>query len=225
MDNLRIQKHNIMRRIILILTMALPLLAAAQTTAPLGIFVSQNQGTVDWPTVREQNDLEFVYIMVTEGATIVDQRCLTNLVQAQKTGLPLGCVHRYDRHYSAQGQFDNFKATVKGYHMDLAPIVYVVPDNPYDLNIKRLDMLLQLMEQEYGVKPLIMTSQEAYLKYFSLERYGAYHVAIVSNGLRFPATRYTFWQYTDRELVAGIVEYVPGWKLHLTYNLSDVKIQ
>ena len=214
-----------MRKILLFLTMALPLLAGAQTTAPMGIFVSQNQGTVDWPTVREQNDLEFVYIMTTTGATISDQRCLTNIAQAQKVGLPLGCVHRYDRHFSAQGQFDNFKATVKGYHMDLAPAVYVVPDNPYDLNIKRLDMLLQMMEKEYGVKPLIMTSQEAYLKYFSLERYGAYHVIIVSNGLKFPSTRYTFWQYTDKEKVAGIVEYVPGLKLHLTYKLADVKIK
>ena len=204
--------------------MALPLLAAAQTTAPMGILVSQDQGTVDWPAVREQNDLEYVYIMATNGATIADQRCLTNLVQAQKVDMPLGCVHRYDRHFSAQGQMDNFKSTVKGYHMDLAPAVYVVPDNPYDLNIKRLDLLLQLMEKEYGVKPLIMASQEAYLKYFSLERYGAYHVIIISGGLKFPATRYTLWQYTDKEKVAGIVEYVPGLKLHPTYSLRELKL-
>lgn len=214
-----------MRKIIIFLMLSLPLWAAAQTTAPLGIFVSQKQGTVDWPAVREQNDLEFVYIMATTGATITDTRCLTNLVQAQKVGIPLGCVHRYDRHYSAQGQFDNFKSAVKDCHMDLAPVVYVVPDNPYDLNIKRLDMLLQLMEKEYGVKPLIMTSQEAYLKYFNLERYGAYHVVVTGAALKFPATRYTFWQYTDREQVAGIVEYVPGWKLHLTYGLDDVRLK
>ena len=85
-------------------------------------------------------------------------------------------------------------------------------------------VLLQMMEQEYGVKPLIMTTQEGYLKYFSLERYGAYHVVTISNGLKFPATRYTFWQYTDKEQVAGIVEYVPGWKLHLTYKLDNVRL-
>ena len=214
-----------MRKIFLLLMMALPLLAGAQTTAPMGIFVSQNQGTVDWPAVREQNDLEFVYIMATTGATITDQRCLTNMVQAQKTGMPLGCVLRYDRHYSAQGQFDNFKAVVKGYHMDLAPAVYVIPDNPYDINVKRFDMLLQMLEKEYGVKPLIMTTQEAYLKYFSLERYTAYHVIIISNGLKFPATRYSIWQYTDKEQIAGIVEYVPGLKLHSTYKLEDIKIK
>ena len=214
-----------MRKLFLYLMMALPMVAGAQTTAPMGIFVSQQQGTVDWPAVREQNDLEFVYIMATTGATVADQRCLTNMVQAQKAGMPLGCVHRYDRHFSAQGQLDNFKATVKGQNMSLAPAVMVVPDNPYDLNIKRLDMLLGLMEKEYGVKPLIMTSQEAYLKYFSLERYGAYHVIIVTGALKFPSTRYTFWQYTDKEKVAGIMEYVPGLKLHLTYSLKDVKIE
>lgn len=212
-----------MRKVIIFLMMALPLLATAQTTAPMGIFVSQNQGTVDWTAVHDQNDLEFVYVMATTGAAITDQRCGTNMQQAQAVGFPVGAVHRYDRHYSAQGQMDNFKAAVKGYHLELAPIVYVVPDNPYDLNVKRLDALLQLMEKEYGVKPIIMASQEAYLKYFSLERYGAYHVAIVSNGLKFPATRYTFWQYTDKEKVAGIMEYVPGWKLHLTYQLKNVK--
>ena len=69
-----------------------------------------------------------------------------------------------------------------------------------------------------------MASQEAYLKYFSLERYGAYHVIIISGGLKFPATRYTLWQYTDKEKVAGIVEYVPGLKLHPTYSLRELKL-
>ena len=210
-----------MRKIILTLLMALPLMAAAQTTAPMGIFVSQNQGTIDWPAVVEQNDLEFAFVMATTGAAVTDERCGTNLEQARKASMPVTAVHLYDRHYSAQGQFDNFQAAVKGHHLDLAPVVYVVPDSPFDINIKRLDMLLQLFEQAYGRKHLIMVSQQAYLKYFSLERYASYHVVIVSNGLRFPDTRYTVWQYTDKEKVAGIVEYVPGLKLHPTYTLSN----
>ena len=212
-----------MRKLFLLLAMALPLLAAAQTTAPMGVYVSQNQGTIDWPTVHDQNDLEFVYVMATTGATILDSRCGTNVVQAQKAGFPVGCVHRYDRHYSAQGQFDNFKNSLNGYKMTLAPAVLVIPDNPYDLNIKRLDMLLQLMEQEYGTKPLLMVTQEAYLKYFSLERYASYHVIIVSNNLQFPATRYSIWQYTDKEQVEGIMSYVPGLKLHPTYKIANLK--
>lgn len=214
-----------MRKILLSLLMALPLMAAAQTTAPMGIFVSQNQGTVDWTAVHDQNDLEYVYIMAATGASVTDQRCSINLEGAVKAGFPVGAVLRYDRHYSAQGQFDNFKAAVKGHHLSLAPAVYVVPDNPYDLNIKRLDMLLQLLEQEYGAKPLLMVSQDAYLKYFSLERYAAYHVITISNGLKFPSIRYTFWQYTDKEKVAGIMEYVPGLKLNPTYRLNNVKIR
>lgn len=214
-----------MRKIILTLLMALPLMAAAQTTAPMGIFVSQNQGTCDWPTVHDANDLDFVYVMTTTGATIADARLGNNLSQASKAGFPVGCVLRYDRHYAAQGQFDFYKASVKGYRVDLAPAVYVVQDKPYDINVKRFDMLLQLLEQEYGVKPLIMADQETYLKYFSLERYAAYHVIIVSNGLKFPAIRYTYWQYTDKEKVDGILEYVPGLKLHSTYKLKDLKIK
>ena len=214
-----------MRKIILTLLVALPIMAAAQTTAPMGILVSQNQGTVDWPAVVEQNDLEFAFVMATTGAAITDPRCGTNLEQAHKAAMPVTAVHLYDRHYSAQGQFDNFQAAVKGHHLDLAPVVYVVPDSPFDINIKRLDMLLQLFEQAYGRKPLIMASQQAYLKYFSLERYASYHVVIVSNGLRFPDTRYSVWQYTDKEKVSGIVEYVPGLKLHPTYKISEISIK
>ncbi len=213
-----------MRKILLTLLLALPLMAAAQTTAPMGILVSQNQGTVDWPTVHEENDLDFVYIMATNGASVVDQRCGTNLGQAAKAGFAVGAVHRYDRHFSAQGQLDNFKAAVKGHKLSLAPAVYVVPD-AYDINVKRIDMLLQLMEKEFGVKPLIMASQEAYLKYFNLERYASYHVVIVSGGLKFPATRYTLWQYTDKEKVAGILEYVPGLKLHQTYKIANISVK
>lgn len=205
------------------LFVALVSVASAQTTAPLGILVSQDQNTIDWPTVKDNNDLEFAYIMATNGAAITDTRLGFNLAQAHKVGMSIGCVHRYDRHYSAQGQFDNFQAAVKGYHMDLPPVVYVVPDSPFDINVKRLDMLLQLFEQAYGVKPLIMANQQAYLKYFSLERYASYHVLIVSNGLQFPATRYTLWQYTDKEKVAGIMDYVPALKLHPTYSVKTIK--
>lgn len=214
-----------MRKILLTLLLALPLMAAAQTTAPYGIYVSQNQGTVDWPAVYEQSDLDFVYVHATTGATITDSRCGTNLSLAAKAGYPVGAVHRYDRHYSAEGQFANFQAAVKGCEMKLAPAVYVVPDNPYDLKIKRLDVLLQLMEQSYGVKPLIMCTPEAYLKYFSLERYASYHVIIVSNGLQFPTTRYSIWQYTDKEQVPGIIGYVPGLKLHPTYKIDNLKVK
>ncbi|MCQ2261211.1 MAG: hypothetical protein MJZ77_07475 [Bacteroidales bacterium] len=214
-----------MRKILFALTMLLPLFAAAQTTAPMGILVSQRQGTVDWPTVHEENDLDFVYVMTTFGAAKTDERCGQNIERAFQAGFPVGCVHRYDRHFSAQGQLDNFKAAVKGFHMSLAPAVYVVVDAPYDINVKRFDMLLQLMEEEYGVKPLIMANQEAYLRYFSLERYAGYHVIIVSNGLRFPDTRYSIWEYTDKEKVAGIVEYVPGLKLNPTYKIENLKIK
>ncbi len=214
-----------MRKILFLMMMGLALGAVAQTSAPLGILVSERQGTVDWPTVHEQNDLEFVYIMATQGASTADARCLTNMTQARKAGFAIGCVHRYDRHFSAQGQFDNFKSAVQGCPMQLAPVVWVVPDSPYDINIKRLDLLLGLMEVEYGVKPVIMVTQEAYLKYFSLERYASYHVLIVSNGLKFPATRYTIWQYTDREQVAGIMEYVPGLKLHPTYEQRKIRLK
>lgn len=203
--------------------MALPLMTLGQGNALKGIYVSEKQGTIDWPAVKAGNDLSMVYVQATVAATTTDTRCAVNLEQARKAGFKVGAVHVYDRHFSAQGQMEHFQAAVKGKQMDLAPIVCIIPDKPYDINIKRVDMLLNMMEKAYKVKPIIYASAETYLKYFNLERYAGYAVYIVSNQLVFPATRYTLWQYTDREQVKGILEYTPAFKLHPTYTLKDVE--
>lgn len=214
-----------MRKVLILFFMALPLLAGAQTTALMGIDVSKYQGTVDWPKVANDNRLAFVYVKATEGATLTDERFATNVAEAQKAGLAVGCYHVYSRHTNAQGQFENFKATVKGCGMTLIPVVDIEPEPGFDLNIKRVDMLLQLLEQEYGVKPMIYTTMEAYKKYFNLERYASYHLYIACYDLKFPDTRYTLWQYTPKEKVAGIMGYVDGVKLHPTYTLEDIKLK
>ena len=54
------------------LFVALVSVASAQTTAPLGILVSQDQNTIDWPTVKDNNDLEFAYIMPTKSVCLSD---------------------------------------------------------------------------------------------------------------------------------------------------------
>ena len=79
-----------MRKVLTFLLMAFPLWVAAQTTAPMGIDVSKYQGTIDWPKVANDNNLAFVYIKATEGATIVDERFATNVAEARMAGLPVG---------------------------------------------------------------------------------------------------------------------------------------
>ena len=214
-----------MRKVLIYLLLALPLLASAQTTALKGIDVSKYQGTIDWPTVVNENNLAFAYVKATEGATIVDERFATNVSEARKAGIPVGCYMVYSRHTNAQSQFDNFKQTVKDCGMNLIPVIDIEPEGPYPLNIKRVDMLLQLLEEEYGVKPIIYTTMEAYKKYFNLERYASYHVFIACYNLKFPDTRYTLWQYTPKETVAGIMGYVDGIKLHPTYSMDDITLK
>lgn len=213
-----------MRKVLTFLMMAMPLWVAAQTTAPMGVDVSKYQGTIDWPKVADDNNLAFVYVKATEGATIVDERFATNVSEARKAGLPVGCYMVFSRHTNAQSQFENFKETVKGCGMTLIPVVDVEPDPQFPLNVKRFDMLLQLLEEEYGVKPMIYTTMENYKKYFNLERYAAYHVFIACYDLKFPDTRYTLWQYTSRERVEGILVDVDGVKMHPTYTIDDISL-
>lgn len=216
-----------MKKTALLSFLALSLLSlslVAQTKAPMGIDVSKYQGTIDWPKVATDNNLEYVYVKATEGATITDERFETNVREARKVGLPVGCYMVYSRHTNAQSQFDNFQQTVKGCGMTLVPVIDIEPEPNFPLNIKRVDMLLQLFEEYYGVKPIIYTTMEAYKKYFNLERYASYHVFIACYDLKFPATRYTLWQYTSREKVEGILADVDGIKMHPTYTLDDITL-
>lgn len=217
-----------MRKIFLFLLMALPFFMQAQNVKPVvalkGIDVSAYQKLIDWPRVASNNRLDFAYVRATEGGSMQDSMFKTNIENARKAGLKVGCYHVFSRHSSAQSQFDNFKATTANCNIDLIPVVDIEPDKNFEPNIPRIDRLLQLLEQEYGVKPMIYTTMEMYKKYFNLERYAAYHVFIACYNLKFPDTRYTLWQYTSREKVAGIIGDVDGIKLHPTYKLSDISL-
>lgn len=217
-----------MKKIILFFLLGLPLLASAQNAKPVvalkGIDVSKYQRTIDWQRVADKNNLSFAYIRATEGGTITDSLFDINISGARKAGMKVGCYHVYSRHSSAQSQFDHFKSVVAGKGMELVPVVDIEPEKNIELNVARVDRLLQLFEQEYGVKPIIYTTMSMYQKYFNLERYAAYHVFIACYDLKFPDTRYTLWQYTNREKVDGILGYVDGIKLHPTYKLSDITL-
>lgn len=47
-----------------------------------GIDVSKHQGRIDWPTVAQDRNVQFVYIKATEGATLVDKRYEENIKQS-----------------------------------------------------------------------------------------------------------------------------------------------
>ena len=79
------------------------------------------------------------------------------------------------------------------------------------------------MEAEYGVKPMIYTSERVYKTHFAIKKYAKYHI-FIANYRGYPTTRFTLWQYTEKGHCGGISGYVDFNRFHRNHSLSDIKM-
>ena len=188
-----------------------------------GIDVSKFQGTVNWTKVAKDSTIRFVYIRATEGTSIVDPQYKTNIAKAKKAGLLVGSYHVYSSKTTAYQQMANMRKMVKKKEQDLIPVLDIEGHHSGRLNMARVDKLLELMENEYGVKPMIYTSEHVYKTHFAGKKYRKYHI-FIANYRGSPTVRYTLWQYTETGHCSGISGYVDFNKFNRNHSLSDIKM-
>ncbi len=188
-----------------------------------GIDVSRFQGEINWTKVAKDSTVKFVYIKATEGTSIQDPRYKTNIAKAKKAGLLVGSYHLYSSKTTAYQQFANFKKMVKKSEQDLIPVLDIEGHHSGRLNMARVDKLLELMEAEYGVKPMIYTSEKLFKTHFRGKKYAKYHI-FIANYRRYPTTRFTLWQYTETGHLNGIRGYVDFNRFHRNHSLSDIRM-
>ena len=82
-------------------------------------------------------------------------------------------------------------------------------------------MLLNLMEKEYGAKPMIYTSEKVYKEHFTGKKYAKYHIFVAKYKGK-PAIRYTLWQHSKSGSVSGISGNVDLDKFHPKHSLNDL---
>ena len=73
-----------------------------------GIDVSNHQGSIDWDKVAKDENVQFVYIKATEGATYVSPTFEQNIQEARKAGMKVGCYHLLRATSHIHDQFRNF---------------------------------------------------------------------------------------------------------------------
>ncbi len=207
----------------LVLILCLCAYVAQAQVRTRGIDVSKFQGTINWTKVAKDSTIKFVYIKATEGTSIQDPFYKTNVAKARKAGLLVGSYHLYSSKTTAYQQFGNFKKMVKKSEQDLIPVLDIEGHHSGRLYMARVDKLLELMEVEYGVKPMIYTSEKVYKTHFAGKKYAKYHI-FIANYRRYPSTRFTLWQYSETGHVNGIRGYVDLNRFHRNHSLSDIRM-
>lgn len=186
-----------------------------------GIDVSKYQGKINWTKVAKSGKAKFVYIKATEGTSIKDPQYKKNLEGARKAGLKVGSYHLYSSKTSAYDQFANFKSVVQKKQQDLIPVLDIEGHHSGRLNMARVDKLLELMEREYGVRPIIYTSEALCVRHFSGTKYKKYKF-FIANYKRKPCVTYTLWQHSEKGSVAGISGHVDLDKFHPKSGMNDI---
>ena len=187
----------------------------ARTVQLDGIDVSHHNGKINWRKVAENENIKFVYIKATEGATHRDSRFKVNAKEARKAGLEVGAYHYLTCKTSVEAQFKNFQKTVAGLDLTLIPMVDVESSGMTDNNhrelspaeiSKLLKAFCRLVEEHYGRKPVIYASSYYFRKALSNDFADYYLWANGYYGKPYIGQkgRAGIWQFTEHGHLDGI---------------------
>jgi lysozyme len=181
-----------------------------------GIDVSRYQQVIDWERVRdmEVNDVKigFGFIKATEGVINRDPRFKRNWSKAKAAGVPRGAYHFFIATKSGKLQAENFISNVELSAGDLPPVLDI--EQTYGVNSiklrERVKEWLSVVENYYGVRPIIYTNVDFYNQYLK-DEFDEYPLWVAhylqKNKPRIHRT-WLFWQHSEQGRVNGITHKV-----------------
>lgn len=175
-----------------------------------GVDVSHYQGEIDWEHFKDQG-IEFAFIKATEGSSFVDEKFAENWEGARAAGLYAGAYHFFSFDSPPASQAEHFIAIAGDLSGSLPPVVDIEyygdkRENPPAKAsvVSGLRELLEALEREYGVKPVIYTTYAVYNKYIR-NQFLEYPLWI--RNVYYPpgdiGRQWTFWQYSDTGALGG----------------------
>lgn len=190
-----------------------PILAGYGNAATMvhGIDVSHYQGRINWDEVAKDPKVNYVYLKATEGINYVDDTYSYNFRECKRVGLKVGSYLFFRPNLSAKAQFDLYVSQVETKKQDLLPLVdaEVIKGVSTSVFQSRLLELCELLEKEYGKKPIIYTGRNFYNKHIhGNSRLRSYKFFIASYSFDEPELNggedYQMWQYSASGRVRGI---------------------
>jgi lysozyme len=178
-----------------------------------GIDVSHHNGKIDWEKVSNVNadevKIDFAFIKVSEGTSIVDKDFKRNWAEAKENGIKRGAYHYYIPWRDPESQVKIFKKNVSLKQGDFAPILDI-EENALKADskiIKDIGTWLKLIENHYGMKPIIYTNQAFFNKFVkgNFENYPLWIADYTRKNLTlYDEEKLHFWQYSKNGKLEGI---------------------
>lgn len=184
-----------------------------------GVDVSQYNGDINWDKVKNQKkhkEIKFVIIRSTMG-TRVDKKFHKNFNEAKKQGFKVGAYHYYDPNENSKKQAENFIKNANLQKGDILPVLDIEKISKVqnlDNLRKGLKNYLRIIEDYYGVKPIIYTGlsfYEDYLKNYGFSEYPLWVAAYsAEKRMHESVKKSVMHQFSDKVKIPGIKEYFDG---------------
>ncbi len=185
--------------------------AFVSSQAMLGVDISSYQADVDMDALAAQG-VRFAYIKATEGSSFVDPMFAVNWKNARSSRLLVGAYHFFSFESGGDTQARNYIKTVGELSGCLVPAVDVEyygnlkndPPAKSDV-VEQLGLCLDMLEEAYGMKPMIYCSRGIYEDYLEgvFDEYPFWVRSVYYPAPMDGWEDWTVWQYCDRGLLEG----------------------
>jgi lysozyme len=181
-----------------------------------GIDVSKYQENITWEEVQAMKvknvQLGFAFIKATQGIGNIDPQFKRNWKKAKKNGIIRGAYHFFMANKDGKMQAETFIDQVELEFGDLPPVLDVeqLYGCTFEQLKKEIKTWLEVVENNYHVKPIIYTNVDFYKRCLGSEfdqyplwvaHYYQLNQPRISRG-------WTFWQHNDEGRVNGIISKV-----------------
>lgn len=207
-----------------------------RSTSTIGVDISAYQGDVDMEKLAEQ-DIAFVYMKATEGSTFQDEKFRANWANAKATSMLSGAYHFFSFDSPGASQAENFIRTV-GTDMSgrLVPAAIVDYYGDKEANppakadvVRELAVFLDVVEKQYGARPLIYTRADIHEKYLAgtFDDYPLWISSLYSPIDWNYSGDWYIWHYLNRGELEGYIggdRYIDLDVLNKGKNLQDLLV-
>ncbi len=180
-----------------------------------GIDISRHQGSINWEILSDftfkYNKISFIYIKATESDDWIDKNFSSNWNNAKEYGFIRGAYHFYDPKADSKTQMEHFFNIVDIEVGDLPPVLDVEQESRISVSDYQQRVLecLKLMENHYGIKPILYVNKVFYKTYFDTKEFEEYFLWMSRLQKSQPkADNWIVWQFTHSSIIPGIDEYV-----------------